>query len=90
MVKGMSPLHTYIARNIPGIWYTVSEAAVEIGRSTSTLVRWRKQGVGPQPRAIKHGSNTVHIYSEEQIEELIEFSKDMKPGPKPKVHHGEG
>lgn len=70
MVKGLSPLHTYIARTIPGINFTVSEAAKAVGVSVSTLTRWRKRNIGPQPHMIHHGTNQVFIYSEEDIEGL--------------------
>jgi hypothetical protein len=63
-----SPLTRIIRKQFPGAYLT-AEAATTIGRSESTLVRWRKLGVLTPSLWYEAGNVRVWLYSDDDIQQ---------------------
>lgn len=63
--------------------YTVSQAAVLVGKSVDTLKRWRRNDVHRPSDRRQFGSLSVDLYTPEDIVAMRKIAKTMKPGPKP-------
>jgi DNA-binding transcriptional MerR regulator len=49
-------------------YYSTSEAVELIGRSRTTLIRWRKNGILVPAHRQRMGTTDVYLYSEQDIE----------------------
>lgn len=82
MSKETSPLDLYIRRNIKGIHYTVSQAAVECGKSVDTLRRWRRTGFFVPSVRHEMGDGYVYLYTEGDMAKLMDIVGRTKRGRK--------
>ena len=73
-----------IGSNVPRGYYTRSQASKLVKRSPDTLKRWHKQGLAEPSSSMYSGKLRVCLYSNADIDHMIEVSKKQKPGRKPK------
>lgn len=71
---------TGIPSKVPEGWYTVSKAAALVGRSADRLTEWRKTGVFIPTGWMQLGQTVVHLYSDEDIEEIKDLLRNYTPG----------
>lgn len=71
-------------RKIPQDYYTRREVSRITGVSVATLIRWRDSGLVVPVRTEQYGQTLVGLYSEEQVNRLLEDPPYQKPGPTPK------
>ena len=64
--------------------FTVKQAAKRVGRSVDTLKRWRTSGLYVPARTMEFGSTTVHLYTEDDIDNMKALAKTQRPGRKKK------
>lgn len=57
---------------------TITDAAIEIGVSVSTVRRYQKSGAFPPPEREFFGSQSVAIYSDLDIENMRSILKKMR------------
>ena len=53
--------------------YPIGEVAKRLGISTSTLKAWEKSGYIPKAKRVK--LNKTRVYTESQIEAIVEFMR---------------
>lgn len=53
--------------------YTIGEVAKRLGVSTTTLKLWEKSGYIPKARRVK--LNKTRVYSQSQIEAIVNFMR---------------
>lgn len=88
-IASVAPTHgASIKALVPDGWYTVSDAAAQVGKSADTLTLWRKGSKKQEPVFIPSGHMMVgelkvYLYSESDIEELKQIAKTRRPGRKP-------
>lgn len=80
-----SPLHKYIRQEYGEDVLTTSEVAEKVGRSVIQIRRYRTSGGFVPKRQEVIGGITVPLYTKGEVDELKEFIKQQKPGPKPKA-----
>ena len=68
----------------PEQWLTRSKAAHKVQRSVDTLKRWQRSGLCVPSGKMKVGTLEVWLYSETDIERLLELARTQKPGRKTK------
>jgi len=61
-------------------YLTVMEVARLVKRDRSALARAEKRGKLPRPIRVKVGRLQVRLYSPEEVEQVIEHFKNVKPG----------
>lgn len=61
-------------------YLTVMEVARIINRDRSALARLEKKGKLPKPIRVKVGRLQVRLYSPEEVEQIVEYFKNIKPG----------
>jgi hypothetical protein len=79
-----------IQASIPRGYYTRSEAAKRVGRTTGTLRQWQTKGVFVPTHYIQLGELAVNLYTMEDIKAMRLIAKSMKRGRKPKVVAAQG
>ena len=55
--------------------YRISDIATQVDRSITALCRWEKEGVIPKA---KRDSRGWRVYTENQVEEIIQLIKKIK------------
>lgn len=65
--------------------YTTKMASELVGRSTDTLVRWRRTGLYKPSAVESFGSLDVPLYTSEDIKKMKRLKKTIKPGRKASV-----
>ncbi len=68
----------------PEQWLTRSKASQKVQRSVDTLKRWHRLGLCVPSGKMKVGKLDVWLYSEEDIQKLLELARTQKPGRKSK------
>ena len=71
-----------IRRKVPPGYYTRREVSRLTGIGVATLARWRDNGLVTPARTETYGQTVVGLYSEHQVNRLIENPPYQKPGPK--------
>lgn len=72
-----------ILNRIPVRLYTVSEVAHKVGKSTSTVRRWRKQQLLVPSFAFYMGDLRVPLYTDADAERAQKLADTIRRGPRP-------
>jgi len=73
-----------ISNKAPNGYYTASEVAKQVGRSSSSIKRLRAQGIFVPKKTKNFGATKVYLYSDKDVEKLRQILTALRPGPKPK------
>lgn len=63
--------------------YTTAQAAALVGRTEDTLSYWRRQEIFTPSERRKFGKTEVWLYTQQDIEQMRQIAKVIKPGRKP-------
>lgn len=72
-----------VLNSIPEGWHSPGQAGKIIGRSKETLKRWMKDGTFTPSGYMLCGKLKVHLYSNEDIDELRDIAGNKKSGRPP-------
>lgn len=64
--------------------YTTAEVARLANRSVDTIRRWRREGQVVPSDSVEVGELTVHLYTQSDLDRLIDFGSKQRPGRKKK------
>lgn len=73
---------TILMRRLYPDCFITSEVAERIGKSQSTVERWRKEGLLEPSRSHQAGSKTIWLYTQEDVEQGKELAQSITPGRK--------
>lgn len=63
--------------------YTAADVAEMVGRSTATIVRWRRNGTFKPSESAQFGMTWVWLYTPDDIKRLKKLLPTIVPGRKP-------
>jgi len=65
--------------------YTINQAARLVGRHPDTLRRWSRLGILTASDEVAFGGISVPVYTDDDIQDMRNLRKTLKPGRKPKT-----
>lgn len=74
-----------VLARLPITAFTVGEVAAQIGKSTSTVRRWRQTGLVVPTIALYQGEARIPLYTESDVERAKAAVQSVRRGPKPKL-----
>lgn len=81
----MEPSIDKVLARLPFKAFTVGEVAAQIGKSTSTVRRWRQDGHVVPTIALYQGNARLPLYTEEDVARAAVMAQTVRRGPKPRL-----
>jgi len=63
-------------------YFTTAELCRAVRRDRSRIFRYEKEGLIPSPVRVKVGRLKVRLYSPQEVRQIADFFKNLKPGPR--------